>query len=157
VTLADLYVEFESNLRGYAINLIHDPDRADDLVQETFIRAMGHLALLAQLKPYQQRAWLHRTLKNRFIDEQRREARREALLEQIATETPVQDFTAGTTVQEILDAVPAQYRDLLYERYILGKNSSEIASELDIPAATVRSRLHLARQWVRRHRADFLD
>lgn len=157
MTLADLYDDFESNLRGFAINLTHDPDRADDLVQETFIRAMGHLTLLAQLKRHQQRAWLFRTLKNRFIDEERRDARREALLEQIAMETPVHDYTAGHIVNEILDAVPDQYRDLLYQRYILGKNSSEIAADLDVPPATVRSRLHLARKWIQRHRADFLD
>ena len=157
MTLADLYADFESNLRGFAINLTHDPARADDLVQETFIRAMSHLTLLAQLKRHQQRAWLFRTLKNRFIDEERQNRRRQALLEQVATETPIQDFSAGQIVNEILEAVPDQYRELLYERYILGKNSSEIAAYLDVPPATVRSRLHLARKWIQRHRTDFLD
>ena len=157
MTLAELYADYETRLRSFAVSLTHDPDRADDLVQETFIRAMAHLPLLGQLNHHQRQAWLFRTLKNRFIDEQRREQRREALLEQVAAERPVQDFTAGQIVDEILNAVPDQYRDLLYQRYILGMNSSEIAADLDIPAATVRSRLHLARKWVQRNRGRFLD
>jgi len=42
MTFADLYNEFEDKLRRYAMSLVRDPDRADDLVQETFIRAMAH-------------------------------------------------------------------------------------------------------------------
>ncbi len=49
MTLADLYDEFEGWLRRYALRLAWEPDRADDLVQETFIRAMAHLPLLEQL------------------------------------------------------------------------------------------------------------
>ena len=157
MTFTELYDDYESSLRGFAIHLTHDPDRADDLVQETFIRAMGHLALLGQLNHHQRRAWLNRTLKNRLIDEERREQRGQVLLEQVAATTPVQDLSAGQIVGEILDAVPDHYRDLLYQRYLLGKNSTEIAADLGVPAATVRSRLYLARQWVQRNREKFLD
>jgi RNA polymerase sigma-70 factor (ECF subfamily) len=157
VTFTELYTDYETNLRGFAISLTHDPDRADDLVQETFVRAMGHLTLLGQLNHHKRRAWLNRTLKNRFIDEQRREQRGQVLLEQVAAMTPVQDFSAGQIVGEILDAMPDQYRDVFYQRYMLGLNSAEIAADLGIPAATVRSRLHLARKWARRNRELFLE
>ena len=155
ITLTELYDDCESSLRGYAVGLTHDPDHADDLVQETFIRAMGHLALLGQLKGPRQRAWLFRTLKNRLIDERRREQHLSHLLEQIATELPMYQSSPGHFVEEILDAAPEQYRELLYQRFIVGMNSSEIAAELDIPAATVRSRLHLARKWLRQHRSEW--
>ncbi len=157
MTFTDLYDDYESSLRGFAISLTHDPDRADDLVQETFIRAMGHVTLLRELNHHQRRAWLNRTLKNRFIDEQRRVQRGRELLEQVATTAPVQDFSAGRLAGEILDAVPDQYRDILYQRYLLGLNSVEIAADLGIPAATVRSRLHLARKWVQRNQEMFLE
>ena len=64
MTFADLYEEYEEKLNGYALKLVRDPQTADDLVQETFIRVLGHLLLLEQLDPHQRRAWLYQTLKN---------------------------------------------------------------------------------------------
>jgi RNA polymerase sigma-70 factor (ECF subfamily) len=145
MTLTDLYEEYELELRRYARRLARDPHRADDLVQEAFIRAMGHLDLLDLLEPYQRRAWLYRTLKNLFLDGESARQREEALIEQVAQDAPL----AGYRPQEVIwpnpfDLVPEKYRDLVRKRYVLGMTSQEIADELGIPAATVRSRLHLA-------------
>jgi RNA polymerase sigma-70 factor (ECF subfamily) len=145
MTLTDLYEEYELELRRYARRLARDPHRADDLVQEAFIRAMGHLDLLDLLEPYQRRAWLYRTLKNLFLDGESARQREEALIEQVAQDAPL----AGYRPQEVIwpnpfDLVPEKYRDLVRKRYVLGMTSQEIANELGIPAATVRSRLHLA-------------
>jgi RNA polymerase sigma-70 factor (ECF subfamily) len=145
MTLADLYEEYEAALWRYARSLTQDGDRADDLVQEAFIRAMGHLGLLAMLKPYQRRAWLYQTLKNLFLDEQRARQRQEKLVEQLGQETPVEEFIPQeVTLTDPLRLVPERFRELVEKRYILGMNSQEIADEMGIPAATVRSRLHLA-------------
>ena len=145
MTLTDLYEEYELELHRYARRWTRDPHRIDDLVQETFIRAMGHLDLLGLLEPYQRRAWLYRTLKNLFLDDVSARQRQEALIEQMAQDAPL----AGYLPQEVIwpnpfDLVPEKYRDLVRKRYILGMTSQEIAEELGIPAATVRSRLHLA-------------
>ena len=145
MTLTDLYEEYELELHRYARRWTRDPHQIDDLVQETFIRAMGHLDLLGLLEPYQRRAWLYRTLKNLFLDDVSARQRQEALIEQMAQDAPL----AGYLPQEVIwpnpfDLVPEKYRDLVRKRYILGMTSQEIAEELGIPAATVRSRLHLA-------------
>jgi RNA polymerase sigma-70 factor, ECF subfamily len=145
MTLADLYEEYEAALWRYARTLTQDGDRADDLVQETFIRAMGHLGLLVLLKPYQRRAWLYRTLKNLFLDEQRSRQRQEILVEQLGRDMPVEEFPPQEMIlSDPLRLVPERFRELVEKRYLLGMNSQEIAEELGIPAATVRSRLHLA-------------
>ena len=56
----------------------------------------------------------------------------------------------------ILEQVPEQYRELLHEYYLMGKSTEEIACELGIPSATVRSRLFLARKWLRAHRKEII-
>ena len=152
LTIQDLYDLFEAKLHRYAVNLARDHDRADDLVQETLIRAMGNLVLLQQLKPYQRQAWMYRVLKNLFIDEERRRGRQEAIYEHLAWEAELDTAPATTMLaREMIDLVPERYRDVLQRRYLLGQTSEEIGSEYGIPAATVRSRLYLARKWLRTH------
>lgn len=145
MTLTDLYEEYERELRRYARRLTRDPHRIDDLVQETFIRTLGHLELLDLLEPYQRRAWLYRTLKNLFLDEESARQRQETLLEQVALGNP---FAGSLSLEgpgvDPFGLAPTKYRDLLRKRYVLGMTSQEIADELGIPAATVRARLHLA-------------
>lgn len=50
ITLTDLYETYETPLRRFANGLTRNGPDADDLVQETFVRAMGHSALLETLK-----------------------------------------------------------------------------------------------------------
>jgi RNA polymerase sigma-70 factor (ECF subfamily) len=152
LTIHDLYDEYEARLRRYALSLARDYDRADDLVQETMIRAMGNLVLLRQLNRYQRQAWMYRVLKNLFIDQERARQRREVLVERLATQTePESAPVAAMLARELMEEIPERYRDLLHKRYILGQTSGEIGRELGIPAATVRSRLYLARKWLRAH------
>ena len=145
MTLTDLYEEYEAMLRRYAMRLTRDADRADDIVQETFVRAMNHLELLALLNPYQRRAWLYRTLKNLYLDQESARRRQNALVEQLAWEAPPAGYQPYEVVSpNPFDIVPERYRELFKMRYQWGMTSQEIGEQLGIPAATVRSRLHLA-------------
>lgn len=157
MTLDDLYTSYETFLQGYAISLIHDSDNAEDLVQETFIRSMGHLPLLELLRPAERRAWLKRTLKNLFIDGERTRQRQDRLLQQIETaeRQSEQETFDRVLVDNPLDSVPNETRELFEMHYTLGMNSSEIGQELGIPAATVRSRLHFALQKLQRYRSNW--
>jgi RNA polymerase sigma-70 factor (ECF subfamily) len=155
VDIATLFEEYEQRLYTFAVGLTRDEDNADDLVQETMIRAMGHLDLLGQLNRHQRRAWLLRTLKNLFIDDERRRRRQIRLVEQLSigvrTNHAVDDVQL---LAQIIRTAPVQYRELLHQRYLLGLNSQEIAAEEGVPPATIRSRLHMARQWLKQNRDD---
>lgn len=159
LTVAQLFEEYRERLTRYAGNLTHDSARADDLVQETFIQAMTHLELLNQLNTYQRQTWLYQVLKNRFLDQLRAYRRKQALFEQLAQQSLNDDHSglAGALPYELFDLVPLRYRDLLRRRYILGFTSDEIGKQLGIPAATVRSRLRLAIEWLRVHRSEFSE
>ncbi len=157
MTLTDLYQDYEGKLKNYARRLTGDSQQAEDLVQDTFIRAMGHLELLKILKPHQQQAWLYRTLKNLFFDEQNARRRQAAFIEGLT-----QEISAATyLIEEVIspnpfELVPDRYRDLFRKRYVLGMTSQEIAKELGLPPATVRSRLHLALKEVRAKKAKLM-
>jgi RNA polymerase sigma-70 factor (ECF subfamily) len=158
VTLTELYETYENKLRRYAAGLTRDPHWAEDLVQDTFVRAMGHLDLLGALKPYQQRAWLYRTLKNLFLDGLSASERQGELLEHLAREP-----TNSPSLEDLVLSpdpfalIPERFRDVVIQRYMLGMNSREIGEALGIPAATVRSRLHMAIQEARSRLQDEVD
>jgi RNA polymerase sigma-70 factor (ECF subfamily) len=156
--VVDLYTTEREALLRYAGSLTRDPSRAEDLVQDAFVRAMSNLELLADLTRGQRRGWLCRVIKNRFVDQVRRARRWEpvrAELERSAS-LPSDPVIADVRVWELLGSIPPQYREVVHDRFILGMNSTEIGERLGIPAATVRSRLRLAAAWMRRHRTRLL-
>ena len=79
-----LYENFWDRLVHYCARLTRDQTRAEDLAQETFLRAMQHAELLAGLNLRQQKAWLFETAHNLFCDQARRAAREQELLAQLA-------------------------------------------------------------------------
>jgi RNA polymerase sigma-70 factor (ECF subfamily) len=147
-----LYTTYEAQLRRYAEGLTHDYDQADDLVQEAFIRAADHADLLGQLDGPQRRSWLYTVVKNRFIDHLRTARRRQAILQSLA-ELVTRDEPSAEYAGEInlFERVPGRFKSLLIERYVQGLTSDEIALRLHVPAATVRSRIRLAINWLRTH------
>ncbi len=155
LTIAGLYEEYEEPLHRYAVRLTRDADRADDLVQETMIRALVHLPLLEQLNRYQRQSWLYRVLKNRFIDEERAYKRNQELVQRVGAKIEfVADPTWMALSPDLLDQLPEHYAEVLQQHYLLGMTSEEIGRSLHIPAATVRSRLHLAIKWIRTHQPE---
>ena len=63
--IVDLYTEEREALVRYATSLTRERNRAEDLVQDAFVRAMSHLDTLAALTRGQRKAWLYRVIKNR--------------------------------------------------------------------------------------------
>ena len=117
-------------------------DQSDDLIQETFIRALTHSATVNRLNRFQREAWLKRVLRNRFFDECRSAQRKRALL--ATMESQLRRDTASPALpdlDDILLEVPNAEAILLEMRFRMGMNSTEIGAQLGVPAATVRSRL----------------
>lgn len=118
-------------------------DQSDDLIQETFIRALTHSTTVNRLNPFQREAWLKRVLRNRFFDECRSAQRKRSLL--MAMESELRRDTSASPalpdLEDILHEVSDPEAGLLEMRFRMGMNSTEIGEQLGIPAATVRSRL----------------
>ena len=156
MTIDGLYEEHEESLQRQAFRLTRDTDAAEDLVQETFVRALGNRLLLAQLNRHQRLAWLRRTLKRLFLDRRAERQRRAALLEVYGREVPAAVDPEEDDGLDPFDLAPAEDRELLEMRYRQGLSSVEIAAELDLPPGTVRWRLHRAVRRMRAHKHRFL-
>jgi RNA polymerase sigma-70 factor (ECF subfamily) len=135
----------------------HEQD-AEDMTQETFIRAFRALPRFEIRKGISFEAWLYRIAVNACRSRMRRKwyqalPWREApeLLAE-SEEQPDRLLMQGERRDEILEAIDSlseKHRLVIILRYYGGLSNEEIARTLGIPSGTVRSRLHIARQRLR--------
>jgi RNA polymerase sigma-70 factor (ECF subfamily) len=150
VNVGTLYEEYCESLTRYAISLSRNLDRADDLIQETFLRAMSHTEDLERMNPHQREAWLKRVLRNRFFDEERKNKRGRLLVQRLISDHHRQGFgNSNPDFDAVLELIPLEHRDVFEKRYRLGMTSAEIARELNVSAGTVRYWLHQSIQCLR--------
>lgn len=145
-----------------ALRFTNDPSRAEDLVQDTMLRAFR--AWKSYRPGSNARAWLLTILRNTFINDYRR-SRREpvamdldvaeslALPEAARDADPEGDFFSRIVDQKVLDAVnrlPPDFREVLVLSDMEGLAYADIAGMLEIPVGTVKSRLFRARRQLQR-------
>jgi RNA polymerase sigma-70 factor (ECF subfamily) len=136
-----LYTKYHSELLKYCISLSHDHVFAEDIVQESFMRALSNADILNELTEPQCRAWLYRTAKNIFIDNVRRLSK-----SQEHSEEPFSEDDYSTLAVELLCShLPESERVIFQLRYLEGYTSTELGEMFGISPSTVRARLSSAR------------
>ena len=142
-----LYTVFREPLLRYCRAITNgDPAGAEDLVQETFLRAMEHLTDLEELSRAQQQAWLRRTALRLYIDRWRKRSRETPAEAEMLEQTPFQQDFSAAAVAQLVDRLPEEERTLFRLRFFQGYNARELGELFSLPPSTVRSRLAAARQ-----------
>ncbi|HEU4829631.1 MAG TPA: sigma-70 family RNA polymerase sigma factor [Gemmatimonadales bacterium] len=149
-----------------ALRLTGDDAPAQDLVQDTMLRALRGWG---GFRPGSNaRAWLVTILRNTFINEYRRRRREPAMVElddaaphaiydAVADADPEGSFFARIVDERVLaavDALPAEFREVLVLSDMEGMSYAEIAAALAIPLGTLKSRLFRGRRLLQRQLYD---
>lgn len=148
--LRALHDEHADALFAHALRLTGgDRQRAEDLVQETLLRAWRHPEALDPSRgPV--RGWLFTTARNLAIDAWRRRTARggEVVTDEVPEPPPTVDeadrAVEAWTVAEALARLSPAHRDVLVECFYQGRSVNEAAARLGIPPGTVKSRTHYA-------------
>lgn len=146
-------------LHGYALRLTGKIEKADDLVQECYLRAAQAWAQRAApdaAATKDLRAWLFRIVRNLHVDDLRRTRKAEPLSDEIpavdedrdAMDVAIETLTTAD-VERALAALPVEAREIVELRDVQGFSYVEIADVLGVPIGTVMSRLHRARARLR--------
>ena len=147
--MQQLHDEHAAALWGYCLSLTrHDRGRAEDVLQETLLRAWRHPSILDEPSPAL-RSWLFTVARNIVIDEWRT---RRAHAELTVADVPELADTGERTDQLLLSWVVAEaitklsedHRAVLLACYYGGLAVSEAAQQLGVPEGTVKSRTHYA-------------
>jgi RNA polymerase sigma-70 factor, ECF subfamily len=159
-TFEELAMPLFDQLYNFAHWLTQDRDDAEDLVQETFAKALRGFSSYQQGTNF--RAWMYRILRNAFLSSRTgRKAMMTVPLEQdedgpvvaaVDTKTPeaiLIDRSDQHFLQESLDELPLNFREILLLCEVEEMSYQEIAETLGVPIGTVMSRLSRARRALR--------
>jgi RNA polymerase sigma-70 factor (ECF subfamily) len=144
-----MFAEHGDALFGHALRLVSgDRQRAEDLVQETLLRAWRHPEALDPERG-SVRAWLFTTARNLAIDSwRRRTVRVGEVITDTLPEPPSDDETDRTVeswlIAEALSRLSAPHRQVLVECFYQGRSVADAATRLGVPPGTVKSRTHYA-------------
>lgn len=142
-----LYSEHAGPLLRYTLHLMSgDRQRAEDIVQETLLRAWLHPEAIAD-RPA--RPWLFAVARNLAVDSFRaRKARPhevgESALELLAVPDEAERALESWAVADAIRSLRPEHRGVLLETYYHGRSVAEAATVLGIPAGTVKSRTFYA-------------
>ncbi len=150
------------NLYGAALRLTRDPQDAEDLVQEAYLRAFRGFGGFEEGTNL--RAWMYRILTNTFINTYRKKQREPVTVHdddiedwylydrlgasgaEASAETEVLDKIPDEDVQRALEDLPENFRVAVLLADVEGFSYKEIAEIVGIPIGTVMSRLHRGRK-----------
>ena len=159
-----------TSLYNVAVRMIRDPDNAEDLVQETYIRAYKYFEKFES--GTNAMGWLVRIMKNLYINQYRKEVAAPAKVDYDEIENfyanirstgsddnDLQEKLFGSLLDDEVSAalleLPDEFRTTVILFDIEGLTYTEIADISEIPVGTVRSRLHRARRMLRDKLRDY--
>lgn len=148
-----------------ARRLCRDVHEAEDLVQETYLKAHAAFERF-EIREFGIKPWLLKILHNTFLNRQARKRRAPKAVDHQTLEQVHADGDALTPpdldyerldeeVKQAIDQLPPEFRDVLLLWATMEVSYQEIAGILNVPIGTVMSRLHRARQQVTRSLGDF--
>lgn len=146
--LRELHEEHGRALWSYVVGLTNgDRAQAQDVVQETMLRAWRNPQVLAQVSG-SARGWLFTVAKRIVIDEWRTARSRRERVTDALPELPVADATDRAVdhhlVVSAMQSLSVEHRAVLHECYFRGSSVAEASAALGVPPGTVKSRTHYA-------------
>ncbi|MGO4692526.1 sigma-70 family RNA polymerase sigma factor [Glaciibacter sp. 2TAF33] len=174
----DLFEEqalpFIDQLYAAAMRMTRNPSDAQDLVQETFVKAFAAFAQFQQGTNL--KAWLYRILTNTFINTYRKKQREpyQGTIDELedwqlggaesttamasrSAEAEAIDHLPDSAVKDALQAIPEDFRLAVYFADVEGFSYQEIADIMKTPIGTVMSRLHRGRRLLREMLAGYAE
>ncbi len=152
-------------LHYYALSLTADSERADDLLQETFLKALTYREKFTQNTNF--KAWIYTIMKNTFINDYRRKVKTKNTFEGSNNDFhlmftkdkvyPAPDsFYSSKEITKSINALEDEYK-VPFTMFLEGYKYKEIAEQLDLPLGTVKSRIFFTRKKLEKALNEYSD
>src|SRR5690606_25081638 len=153
-----LITDHAASLKMYALHFTHDEQDADDLVQDTVLKAITYRDKFQEGTNI--KGWLYTIMKNTFINNYRRVLKTSGVITQSEEITPSNLVFSATEnrgekqfimddIQEAMGKLSEEYY-VPFTMYFEGYKYQEIATHLRIPIGTIKTRIHVARKLLKK-------
>lgn len=157
-------VEIQDELYRFAYKLTANHEEADDLLQETALKALDNEDKYAPDTNF--KGWMYTIMRNIFINNYRKVAREQTYVDHTEnlyhlskSQESGFESTEGTydlkEIRRIVNVLPKEYKEP-FSMHIAGFKYREIAEKLDLPLGTVKSRIFFTRQKLQKELKDFV-
>ncbi len=148
-----LVSSYSTDLYRYAVWLTHSADVAEELVQETYLRAWKAISTLKDSRSA--KAWLITILRRENARRFQRKRAEDLVIDAVnpddLLETSFDDITVESmSMRQTLEKLPDEYKEPLLLQVLGGYSCDEIATIMEITASSVMTRLFRARQKMRK-------
>lgn len=167
----ELFDAHRASILHIISKIVRNYEEANDLVQETFIKAFGSLA--SYRSEYRFSTWLYKIAANNSIDYLRKkkmklysidrpiETRNGSVNLELPdhSHNPEKDYHSKikrNLIQEAIETLPPNYREVIVLRHQEERSYEEIALKLDIPVGTVKARIFRARELLKKKLKDIV-
>lgn len=157
-------LSLENNLKYYALSLTSDKDKASDLLQETFLKALTYQDKFSENTNF--KAWVYTIMKNTFINDYRKASKSRNSLSGSNSEFHIKvakdkvypspdSFYSSNEIEKSISALEDEYR-IPFQMFLDGYKYKEIAEKLVLPLGTVKSRIFFTRKKLTSTLKDFV-
>ena len=157
---------------NFALRLTSDPNDAEDLVQDTIVKAFRFFS--SYEKGTNAKAWLFRILKNSYINNYRKKSKQPSQVDYDEVSSFYETIRADRTdtsdledrmfrelidddISNALEQLPEDFRTVVLLCDVEGFTYEEIANMLDVPIGTIRSRLHRGRNLLKAELLEYAE
>lgn len=165
-------IQFQNSLTGlenklyyFALSLTCNSDRAHDLVQETYLRALTFQSKFSS--DTNLTAWVYTIMKNTFINDYRRNIKSKTTLESQSERLhisftrddfypSVESIHAEKEIYKKIEQLDEEFREP-FQLFLNGFKYKEIADKLDLPLGTVKSRIFFTRKKLSRCLKEYVN
>ncbi len=150
-----IYSDFHSKLRSFTVRRVSDPDTADDILQDVYLKIHTHIDDLRESERLE--SWVYQITRNAISDYYRRTRPQDELPDSLPSPTaeePDAEAELAPSVREMMRCLPRKYRQPLEMTDLEGLSLAEVASRLNISLSGAKSRVQRARAKLRE---AFLD
>ncbi len=146
----ELVTRYQTSVFNVCYRILHERAEAEDMAQETFIRAHARLSTFDEERAFG--PWIRRVAANvclNHLASQKSTAELDDERDTDASHSPEamqEDFERNEQIRKALASLPAHYRVVIELRHYQELSYDEIAAELDIPLSDVKSHLFRARK-----------
>ncbi len=145
--VAALYDEWAAPLFAYACRRCASRERAEEIVQDTLVRAWRHPELLGQSREAR-RAWLYTVVRNAITDAWRRDGARPTIVsshvDQFVDDGGLEWAVESWTLRDAVAQLSDDHRRVLHHAFYLGHSVDQTAAALRVAPGTVKSRTYYA-------------